>query len=308
MKVSILIPCKNAERWIRKAVTSALSQTHTNCEVLVWDDGSSDSSARILASFGTQIRVIGNTPIGSNPARNRLLDAASGQWIQFLDADDYLEPRKIAAQLTEIHSKGADVVYGPVKEEIWRGNEVKTCHVIAPQDPQDLIGTWLRWHLAQTGSVLWKRSAIQRLGGWHPKQPCCQDNEIMLRALQRGLSFTYCPFPGAIYRLWSEDTLCRRNPTMVIRERSRLTDVMLEWLESTGRLYDPYRRLAAQGAFEMARTLAKYDLDEADAFHRERHARYGLMLRGDAAPFSYRAVYRLAGFRCAERLALALRP
>src|SRR5262245_36644589 len=93
--VSILIPCYNAERWIAQAIESALTQSWPAKEVLVVDDGSTDRSLNIIKSFGGRIRSEASNHRGSNQTRNRLLELAHGQWVQYLDADDYLRPGKI---------------------------------------------------------------------------------------------------------------------------------------------------------------------------------------------------------------------
>ena len=306
MKVSILIPCHNAERWIHDAVDSALAQTWSNIEVIVWDDGSTDGSADILRSFGNQIRCLGGQAIGSNPARNRLLATATGDWVQFLDADDYLEPDKISTQLAEAPSD-ADVLFSPVIEEIWRDHSVTSRKCLEIDASQDLHALWLDWKLAQTGTVLWKRSAIDQIGGWNEAQPCCQDNEIMLRALQAKLTIAYTPSAKTVYRLWSEHTLCRKDPLRVIEERTRLMDRMLEWLRLEGLEGKSHEAVMGKAALEMARTLAQHDLHKAARYLDARKRQHAIRLTGHAAPFSYRAAYRLFGFRLAEQLALMLR-
>src|ERR1700730_16393596 len=102
MLVSILIPCYNAERWVAQAIRSALAQTWPDKEVVVVDDGSTDGSLEVIQSFGDVIRYETRPNRGGNVARNRLLELAPGEWIQYLDADDYLLPDKIERQLFEM--------------------------------------------------------------------------------------------------------------------------------------------------------------------------------------------------------------
>lgn len=97
--VSILIPCWNAARWVRQAIESALAQTWVSKEIIVADDGSSDGSLEIVKSFGDKIRWETGPNRGGNAARNRLTGLAKGEWLQYLDADDYLLPDKIARQM-----------------------------------------------------------------------------------------------------------------------------------------------------------------------------------------------------------------
>ena len=109
--VSILIPCYNSAAYVCEAVDSALSQTHPNFEVIVVDDGSTDESQSVLKAYGNRIRwrTIGNS--GACVARNVALSMASGEYIQFLDADDLLLPEKIERQLPFLERNEADLVF-----------------------------------------------------------------------------------------------------------------------------------------------------------------------------------------------------
>src|SRR4029077_11072398 len=114
MLVSILIPCFNAERWVAQAIESALGQTWPEKEVIVVDDGSTDAGLTIIKAFGDRIRWVTGPNRGGNVARNRLLELARGEWLQYLDADDYLLPEKIGRQFREFDPAACDVAYSPV--------------------------------------------------------------------------------------------------------------------------------------------------------------------------------------------------
>src|SRR5438552_830981 len=115
MKVTIGIPCYNAARWLRQCIQSALDQRDVEPEVIVVDDGSTDESPAIAKEFGTRITLIEGGHRGGNHARNLVLQAATGEWIQYLDADDYLDPAKISTQFRETHNGAeADIIYSPV--------------------------------------------------------------------------------------------------------------------------------------------------------------------------------------------------
>src|SRR4051812_17375713 len=94
--VTIAIPCFNAGLSIGAAVQSALDQSWPEKEIIVVDDGSLDDSLEVLERFGPAIQVIRGEHRGGNAARNLALAQAQGEWVQFLDADDYLEREKIA--------------------------------------------------------------------------------------------------------------------------------------------------------------------------------------------------------------------
>ena len=97
--VSIIIPCYNAEKWLTEAIDSCLNQTYSNIEVIVVDDGSTDGSLDIIKSYGNKIIWETGKNKGGNHARNRGFVLSKGAYIQFLDADDYILPEKIARQV-----------------------------------------------------------------------------------------------------------------------------------------------------------------------------------------------------------------
>jgi GT2 family glycosyltransferase len=307
MKVTIVIPCYNAERWIRLAIASALGQRGVDPEVIVVDDGSTDGSLAIAESFGAKLVLLRGDRRGATRARNLGLQHSTGEWIQFLDADDYLEPEKIAVQLSEASGgKEADVIYSPVWIETWAS---RCLHREQSQSsPNENVDTqWIRWHIPQTGGALWRREALVKLGGWKADQPCCQEHELYLRARKAGLRFRYTPTPGAVYRIWSEETLCRKDPVQVTRVRTALMDEMWRWLRETGAATEQHRHEIGRACFEMARTWARFDLAAATDYHAERKQQRLLQLAGPAAPLSYRVMYRLFGFRAAERIAARMR-
>ena len=304
-RVTIGIPCCNAERWIATSVESALAQTWPDHEVIVVDDGSTDGSLGILEKFGTAIRLIRSDHRGGNHARNQALAAATGEWVQFLDADDYLEPAKLAQQFAETDGgAAADVIYSPTWMEDTRTGRRERGVL---DTTRDLYVQWITWQLPQTGGGLWRKSALDALGGWREDQPCCQEHELYLRALQGGLRFVCAPTPHAVYRLWSEQTLCRRDPRQVIAVKTVLFDQLRVWLETRGLWSPGCAQAMGRACFEMARTWARDDLPGAARYHATQKARGLIVPAGPAAPPPYRAMYHLLGFTAAERLARWLR-
>ena len=232
MKITIGIPCYNAERWIRQAIQSALEQRGVEPEVIIVDDGSTDSSLATVREFSGSVRLIEGGHRGANHARNLILKNATGEWVQYLDADDYLEPQKINTQLNEARGE-TDVIYSPVWIETTTA--IKTTREQSHTSPdEDIFTQWIRWHIPQTGGALWRREPLSKLS-WREEQPCCQEHELYLSALQAGLRFKYTPTPGAVYRIWSEETLCRKDPVLVTRVRTGLMERMLDWLKEEGK-------------------------------------------------------------------------
>lgn len=97
--VSVIIPNYNYARYLQQAIDSVLSQTYPNVEVVVVDDGSQDDSAAVLASYGASIKWLRQQNCGVAVARNRGAQASSGDYLAFLDADDYWLPTKLERQM-----------------------------------------------------------------------------------------------------------------------------------------------------------------------------------------------------------------
>jgi glycosyltransferase involved in cell wall biosynthesis len=305
--VTIGIPCYNSERWLSQAIESALAQTWPNCEVIVVDDGSTDRSVEIARSYGDRVRLLTAEHGGANHARNEVLRASRGAWLQFLDADDYLEPQKIAQQFAETRTgASADVIYSPVWEEKTNRGAAQRELTCVPRGA-DLYAQWIAWEIPQTGGCLWRKTALEAIGGWKEGQPCCQEHELYLRALKAELRFVCAPTAHAVYRIWSEETLCRKDPRLVIRIKTGLIDDLQRWMQERKLWQQEHRRIAGRVFLEMSRTLAKYDLAEAATYHREKVGRDLIALEGPAAPLSYRVAYRALGFTGAEKLSRSLR-
>ena len=107
MKVSIIIPVHNSSKYILECINSVINQTYKNLEIILIDDNSTDNSLEIIKSINDKrIKLIElSTNCGAAVARNKGIEIASGDYICFLDSDDYWKPRKIEKQLKFIKNK-----------------------------------------------------------------------------------------------------------------------------------------------------------------------------------------------------------
>jgi len=112
-KVSVIIPSYNQARYLGEAIESVLGQTYRNIELIVINDGSTDDSLKMARSYGDSLRLIDQSNQGRSAARNRGIEAATGAFIKFLDADDLLDRECIRLQLQAM---------GP--EDPWNESEI----------------------------------------------------------------------------------------------------------------------------------------------------------------------------------------
>jgi glycosyltransferase involved in cell wall biosynthesis len=108
-KVSVIIPCFNQARYLARAVESVLTQTHPDLEVIIVNDGSTDETETVAARFRSHaaFRYLAQDNRGLPAARNAGLRVATGEYLSFLDADDYLHPDKVASQVRVLEENPA---------------------------------------------------------------------------------------------------------------------------------------------------------------------------------------------------------
>lgn len=121
MKLSIIIPVYNVEQYLRKCVDSVLNQDISNYEIILVDDGSPDGCPQICDEYATKYTISNlQSPIihtlhqpnaGLSAARNAGLAVASGEYIMFVDSDDYLEPNVLGALMAQVECERLDVLH-----------------------------------------------------------------------------------------------------------------------------------------------------------------------------------------------------
>lgn len=112
--ISFIIPVYNAEKTLKKCLTSIINQSNSNWEIIAVNDGSTDSSLAILNSFASdnsKIKIINQENAGPGIARNVGMQYAKGEYIAFVDADDWIVADYVKMGLEEFNTSNADVVY-----------------------------------------------------------------------------------------------------------------------------------------------------------------------------------------------------
>ncbi len=205
--VSIVIPCYQQGHYLRGCIESALAQGD-GVEVIVVNDGSTDTTDAVAREFEGRVRYIPQSNRGLSAARNRGVSAARGEWIQFLDADDLLEPGKTAFQAAAGVAAGADVVYGPY--ECFRDDRVQDrfrnqpVEFPEPDAFRSFIRHWERGFGIPIHALLYRRNCFARWGGFNERLPNHEDWERHLQFSAAGAQFAYAGGPHALYRLTSQ--------------------------------------------------------------------------------------------------------
>ena len=115
-KVSLIIPVYNTEKqYLQKCLESAIAQTYSNMEIILVDDGSTDGSADLVDEFAGKdhrVLVIHQQNGGESNARNTGLRAACGDYIAFMDCDDFIEPQMYEQLVQALEENDADMAFG----------------------------------------------------------------------------------------------------------------------------------------------------------------------------------------------------
>lgn len=183
--VSVIIPTYNRGWVVAEAVESVLGQDYAGpLELIVVDDGSTDHTPEILAGFAERIRVIRQENRGVSAARNRGIDAASGELIALLDSDDLWLAAKLSRQV-EFFRRHPDALICQT-EEIWVRNGVRVNPKKKHRKPSGMIfEPSLALCLVSPSAVMMRPSLLATVGRFDETLPACEDYDLWLRVACR---------------------------------------------------------------------------------------------------------------------------
>jgi glycosyltransferase involved in cell wall biosynthesis len=217
MKISVIIPAYNGERFLPRCLASVIAQTLKPHEVIVVDDGSTDNTAALAAELGA--KVIQRSNGGVSAARNTGIQNASGDWIALLDADDSWAAEKLERQAACIQSNTV-LVYTGVQHFDDSGP-----HGVWPAIDPVLAGKMLRYcNPIVQSSALVKREAILRAGGYREDVCGCEDWDLWVR-LQRLGKFEAVSDPLMNYYVYPDSLSA--NPEVMMKNIEMILDKTL---------------------------------------------------------------------------------
>lgn len=209
-KVSVIIPSYNCERYIAQTLNSVLNQSYKDIEIIVVDDGSSDRTREIVASFGPSVQLIAQANAGRCAARNRGISQAVGEYICLLDHDDYWFPDKLARQVEQfqLHPE-VGAIYSPFI--LWNGDnddhfpEPERFDLTVYPDGTDADFSGWIYHLflidiyALTSAIMFRAEVFRKCGVYDESLPYSEDWDVLLR-VAREYPFIKLYRPATLYR------------------------------------------------------------------------------------------------------------
>ena len=118
MKISVIVPVYNTEKYLPRCIDSILAQTFTDFELLLIDDGSTDNSGRICGEYALKdkrIKVVHKENGGVSRARNLGIDNAQGEYLSFIDSDDYIRPTMYSELIAIADKYNVDLVSSDIE-------------------------------------------------------------------------------------------------------------------------------------------------------------------------------------------------
>lgn len=299
--VSVIIPAYNAEAYVEDAVTSALDQSYPLRETVCVDDGSTDGTLEVLRGLESQhpeqVHVLTGPNRGASAARG--MQRATGEYLQFLDADDVLLPKKLERDMSVLGDNHEALLFGSF--EAFK-DETKTDVVdtFVSDDPWVCLA---KDNFGFTSSDLFRADAVEQVGGWDEQRPFNQEYDLIARMLMDGADVAFARHKGTYARCREGSISADWGRDMRIA-RAELDRDILRHLRSVD---EDRERIAAieEAVFLRLRQLYQFDSDAAVRLHRETFPGGYDPATGAGNTQAYCTLYRLLGFSTAERVKTA---
>lgn len=178
-RLSCVIAVYNGEAYLDEAIDSLLAQTYPQVEIVVVNDGSTDGTAGVIGRYGDRVRALHQDNRGVSIARNRGIEISSGQLLCFLDADDWLDPRKIAAQAAEFLADPQLDLCDCYTSYFW-SPEIPA--EVLERDPRHGESFWRKPLPSHISTWLFRRELWDRVGEFSAKLRFAEDLDWFSRA------------------------------------------------------------------------------------------------------------------------------
>lgn len=298
MKISVIIPCFNAAAFVGRAVRSVVAQDYTDIEIICVDDGSTDGTRDVLqqlsVEFDGRLHVLHLANGGPGKARNAGAKAATGTYLQFLDADDELRPSKLSADVQLIRSPQPAMIAGAYTRS-HHGRESKM-----EVKTGDVWFALFNGQLGCTCSNLFQREAFLNAGGWSELLQSSLETDLMHRLLKNNADVIYNPQFNTIVHV-GDSIISVKEPVANLR---RYFDVRLAVFDSMRSLGFEKGLYTNAGYMFYGILHRMYALDATQSFImlNELRKRKIKITEGPGVSSRYRMLCTIFGFAATEKL------
>ncbi|MEL6927407.1 MAG: glycosyltransferase family A protein [Cyanobacteria bacterium J06600_6] len=227
VKVSVIIPAYNGDRYLGEAIDSVLRQTYQDYEIIIVDDGSTDNTAQVAQQYGDSVRYLNQRNQGVAASRNFGLAAALGDYLAFLDQDDLFLPHKLAKQV-ELLDRDADLGIVNSGWQICQGDDLPESlsseeAAVQPwqQIPDLSAANLIVWKPVFLGAMLFRRSWLERVGGFDTALEQTPDVDLVMRLAKIGCPAAWVEQITVIYR--QHEANASKNSLLQAQELNQIT-------------------------------------------------------------------------------------
>ena len=256
-KISVIIPVHNAEKYIDKAVQSVMEQNYTNWELLLIENGSEDASLDICkknAEKDSRIQVLKEKNKGAGSARNTGLCSAEGEYIVFIDADDYLPDKSVFQRYMNIAKQiKADIIVSNYVR-LWNGKILPAAghdsfSVYSPDSEEFRFrGFFSVGTLSYVWGKLYRKSFLDQNRITFSEYPYAEDKLFNMQCYVCGAKYAFIEQIGNVYRKNEDSVSYKYNP-----ESSRcwlgIAQTFKNWMEEEGKDVEQYEGLIQYTVF-----------------------------------------------------------
>lgn len=307
MKVSVVIPCYNAEKFIERALTSVYNQTYNPIEVICVDNNSKDDTLSLLQNLKIKkykdLIILSEKIKGAPAARNRGLSIASGEWVQFLDADDQLMANKIEAQIKLLSDSRCNNV------GIIGGSWLETGLDKKKSVNQNFRNKWVSLfdgNIGNTCSVLLKRTAIEEVNGWDNNLESSQERDLFFRILKKNKEVLFLKEPLTIINKRPESitTTVENKKDNLIRFVDLKCKILIHLKAEEKMIYKENKSYFDQTIFSWLHILFRYNAEKATSSYYSLFSNKIDLQISSAVSKKYIIFYKIFGFYFTEKIYL----
>jgi glycosyltransferase involved in cell wall biosynthesis len=290
---------------VREAIDSVMQQTYKELEVVAVENNSTDNTWSVLKvekeKHNEKLTILKELNPGAPAARNKGLNAATGKYIQFLDADDILLPQKIEHQVSLFEREtGASFIASAYANQDLNG---KRREKLIKADHLNNWWNLLYSELGRTSGNFWKKENLDEVEGWDESLSSTQEYDLMFRLLKNKNHIIVDNEVNTIRRERATGQISQSNSKVRFNNFFLLRQKVIEYLESNNpELFQKNKSTFDQALFDGLRILASSDLPKAKYYFKECFPSGYKPIVSEWTTPSYIKIYNIFGFSTTERI------
>ncbi|MEL6438410.1 MAG: glycosyltransferase family A protein [Cyanobacteria bacterium J06621_8] len=221
VKVSVIIPAYNGDRYLGAAIESIREQTYQDYEIIVIDDGSTDNTAQIVQQYGDSVQYLTQPNQGVAASRNRGLATAQGEYIAFLDQDDVFLPLKLGLQVALLEQEPSLGMVNSGWQITDQQGQIQAAVEPWKKIPNLTAADIIIWKPIFLGAMLFRRSWLDKIAGFNTTLEQTPDVDLVMRLAMKGCPAAWVEQTTVQYR--QHQANASKNTLLQTQELNQIT-------------------------------------------------------------------------------------